>query len=211
MLKPAEAAIVAQVTLRDVNRAIDERILPDDFYSLDDGRRVAASGCTLIAFYVDSAQSLTAQARLSVINDAGERLRRLDASSLPSLVEEDWTVRDDFITIDLAPFIRRTTERMGRLAAARAMVATDPDVLGGTPVIRGTRIPVHDIAASVSAGLPVKRLLDAYPSLDADKIELATLYAEANPPRGRPRSADRLPEGATIIADRLVPRHATAG
>ena len=35
MLRPAEAAVVAQVTLRDVNRAIDERILPDAFFSLD--------------------------------------------------------------------------------------------------------------------------------------------------------------------------------
>ena len=210
MLKPTEAAVVAQVTLRDVNRAIDERILPDDFFSLDHSRRVAASGCMLIAFYVESARCLTVEERRFAIEEAGARLRRLGGRAMAAMPLEDWIVRDEFLTIDLAPFIRRTTERMERLAAARAMVVIDPDILGGTPVIRGTRIPVHDIAASVTAGHPLERLLAAYPSLDADKIELAALYAAANPPRGRPRATDRLPTGSTIIADRRIPRHAMA-
>jgi len=118
-------------------------------------------------------------------------------------------VRDEFLTIDLAPFVRRTTERMDRLAAARALVTTEPDVLGGTPVIRGTRVPVHDVAASVAADMSTDRILAAYPALDADKIELAVLYAKTNPARGRPRSNDSFPEGAVIISDRRVPRHRT--
>lgn len=211
MLRPAEAALVARVTLRDVNRAIDERILPEDFFSLDDGRRVAVGGCTLIAFYVDSARRLTSEERLFAIREAGARLRGLGAGALAALAEEDWTVRDEFLTIDLAPFVRRTRERMERLAAARDMVVTDPEILGGTPVIRGTRIPVYDVAASVAAGIPPERILAAYPSLDAERIALAALYAEANPPRGRPRSGDGFPKGATIVADRRVPRRGKAG
>ena len=211
MLRPTEAAVVARVTLREVNRVIDERILPEDLFSLDDGRRIAATACTLIAFYFDSARRLTSEERLFAIREAASRLQRLRARTLASLVEEDWTVRDDFLTIDLAPFIKRTKERMERLAAAREMVLTDPDVLGGTPVIRGTRIPVYDVAASVTAGLPIDRILAAYPSLNVDKIELATIYADANPARGRPRSADEFPEGTAIIADQRVARRRKAG
>jgi len=51
---------------------------------------------------------------------------------------------------------------------------------GGTPVIQGTRIPVYDVAASVTAGLPMRRILSAYPGLDEEKVGLAVLYAEAN-------------------------------
>jgi uncharacterized protein (DUF433 family) len=211
MLKPTEAAVVARVALRDVNRVIDERILPEAFFSLDDGRRVAATACTLISFYFDSARRLTSEERLFAIREAGARLHRLRARSLAALVTEDWTVRDDFLSIDLAPFVRRTNERMDRLAAARAMVVSDPHILAGTPVIRGTRIPLHDVAASVAAGLPLERILAAYPSLDADKVELAALYAEANPARGRPRSDNDLPKGAVIVADRRVPRRGKAG
>jgi len=211
MLRPSEAAVVARVSLRDVNRVIDERILPESFFSFDDGRRVAATACTLISFYFDSAKRLTAEERLFAIREAGSRLHRLRSRAFASLTEEDWVVRDEFLTIDLAPFVRRTKERMDRLTAARELVVTDPDILGGMPVIRGTRIPVHDVAASVAAGLPTGRILAAYPSLDADKIELATLYVEANPARGRPRSSDELPKGAVIIADRQAARRRKAG
>lgn len=213
MLRPTEAAVVARVALRDVNRAIDERILPEGFFSIDDGRRVAAVACTLIAFYFDSAKRLTSDERLFAIREAGVRLRNFHVRrrALVSLAEEDWVVRHDFITIDLAPFVKRTNERMARLVAARDAVASDPEVLGGAPVLRGTRVPVHDVAASVAADLPTDRILAAYPSLDANKIELATIYAEANPMRGRPRNSDEFPKGAVIVAHRRVPRRRTAG
>jgi uncharacterized protein (DUF433 family) len=211
MLKPTEAAVVARVALRDVNRVIDERILPEDLLSLDDGRRVAVTACPLISFYFDSAERLTSEERLFAIREVVSRLHRLRARALASLMEEDWTVRDDFLTIDLAPFVRRTKGRMDRLAAARDLVASDPDTLGGTLVIRGTRIPVYDVAASVAASLPVDRILAAYPSLDADKVELAAIYAEANPARGRRRSSDEFPKGSVVVADRRVPRRGKAG
>jgi len=210
MLKPTEAAVVARVALRDVNRVIDERILPEAFLSLDDGRRIAAAACTLISFYFDSAKRLTSEERLFTIREAGSRLHQLRARALASLVEEDWIVRDDFLTIDLAPFVRQTKEQMDRLAAAREMVVSDPDTLGGVLVIRGTRVPVYDVAASVAAGLPVKRILAAYPSLDAGRVELAAIYAEANPVRGRPKSSAEFPKGAVVAADRRVPRRSKA-
>lgn len=211
MLKPAEAAVVARVALRDVNRVIDEHILPEEFFSLDGGRRVAATACTLIAFYFDSAKRLTSEERLFAIREAGSRLYRFRARALALLIEEDWIVRDEFLTIDLGPFVRQTKERMERLAAAREIVVSDPDVLGGAPVVRGTRVPVRDVAASVAAGLPLDRILAAYPFLDANKIELAAIYAEANPARGRPRASDELPKGAVIVAERQVPRRRKAG
>jgi uncharacterized protein (DUF433 family) len=207
MLRPTEAAVVARVALRDVNRAIDERILPDAFFTVEDGRHVLVSACALISFYFASAKHLTSEERLFAVREAGSRLRKFRALTPAALMKEDWTVRDEFLTIDLAPFVRRTQERMECLAAARALVATDPDVLGGTPVIRGTRVPVHDVAASVAADIPIDRILAAYPTLDAEKIELATI----NPARGRPRSNDELPKGAVIITDRRVPRRRKAG
>ena len=79
-----------------------------------------------------------------------------------------------------------------------------PDILSGTPVVRVTRVPVYDVAASVTAGIPVDRVLAAYPSLNADKVDLAVLYAEANPPRGRPRQSAELPESAVVITDRRL-------
>ncbi|MFZ0501057.1 MAG: DUF433 domain-containing protein [Steroidobacteraceae bacterium] len=94
---------------------------------------------------------------------------------------------------------------------ARDAVVSHPEILGGAPVLRGTRVPVHDVAASVAAGLPLDRILAAYPSLDADKIALATIYAQSCPARGLARISDELSKGVVIIADRRAPRRRTAG
>lgn len=208
LLTASEAAVVSSVSVRDVNRVIDESILPDDFIRVGDGRHVRAAGCSLIAFYFESAKQLTSEQRLWAIKSAGPRLRKPVTAA--ALLKEDWILRDDFLTIDLAPFLRKTWERLGRLDQARKLVVTSPDVLGGTPVIRGTRVPVYDVAASTAAGISVNRVLAAYPNLDADTVELAAIYAEANPPRGRPRQSRELPKGATVFTDRRVPRRRKA-
>src|SRR3546814_9634960 len=85
------------------------------------------------------------------------------------------------LTIDLLPFVKGTSERLDDLAAAREIVWTSDDILGGTPVIRGTRVPVYDVSAAVVAGRPIQRILDAWPRLDAEKVRLAAIYAEAHP------------------------------
>jgi uncharacterized protein (DUF433 family) len=209
LLTPSEAAMVASVSVRDINRVIDERILPADFISIEHGRHVFAAGCSLIAFYFESAKQLTSEQRLWVIGVAGPRLHR--PLTMAKLLKEDWTLRDDYLTIDLAPFLRKTRDRLARLGAAREMVTSSPEVLGGTPVIRGTRVPVYDVAASVAAKIPMDRILAAYPSLDADKVELASIYAEATPPRGRPRSHPDLPERTRVLTERSVSRRRKAG
>jgi len=90
------------------------------------------------------------------------------------------------------------------------MVVTSPDVLSGTPVIRATRVPVFDVAASIAAGAPMDRVLAGYPSLDADEVDLALIYARANPARGRPRHGAEPPESAVVITDRRLSRRRKA-
>jgi uncharacterized protein (DUF433 family) len=206
MLKTTEAAVVSRVTLRDINRVIDERILPEEFFTSDGGRHVLAAACTLISFYFESAGVLTSDERLFAIKVTVPRLRRSISFALPALLKEDWTVQHDFLTIDLAPFVKRAVERLGQLVAARNLVESSPEILGGMPVIRGTRVPVYDVAASVSAGIPIERILSAYPTLDREQVELAAIFAEANPPRGRPRARAELPKGAVIISERRIPK-----
>jgi uncharacterized protein (DUF433 family) len=209
MLKATEAAVVAGVGVREVNRALDEGIL-EGFSNGGDGRRFSPAACAVITFYFGAAKRLTSEERLFAIRSVGPRLRRLSASAWKASFKSDWLVRDEFLTIDMTPFVRATAERLQRLAAARDAVTSSPDVLGGAPVIAGTRIPVHDIAASRAAGHSDDAILTAYPSLMAEQIDLAVLYADANPIRGRPRVAS-LPKGATIVSERRVPRRQMAG
>jgi uncharacterized protein (DUF433 family) len=201
MLTVPEAAVVANVSIRDVNRMIDEHILPAVFYRSKAAREFRSSACVFISFYFHTANRLTSEERQWAIEALSKHSSdwKIDRARE---IDKDWTVRHDFLTINLAPFWKSARDRLLRLKAATAIVETDPEILSGTPVIKGTRIPVYDIAASVTNGIPMKRLLAAYSGLDEETVNLAALYAEANPQRGRPRQSPLLRPGSTIITSR---------
>jgi len=77
-------------------------------------------------------------------------------------------------------------ERLKRLERAESIVVEEPGTMRGTPVYRGTRIPVELIADMLSQGASIEEILEGYPALDREKIELAPLYVQAFPRRGRP-------------------------
>jgi uncharacterized protein (DUF433 family) len=195
LLTPTEAAVVAGVSVREVHRVIDERIVPDSLISSKKGGRwLKSDACAFVMFYYYSAPSLTSHERSLVIRHiCGEKTR-------------NWVVHHGYLTVDLHHFHEETRDRHAALMKAREMVVEDPDILGGTPVIRGTRIPVHDVAASAAAGVEAERLKAAYPGLDDAQIELASLYAQANPPRGRPRGGRAAPPDLKLVSERKVAR-----
>jgi uncharacterized protein (DUF433 family) len=78
-------------------------------------------------------------------------------------------------------------------------IVSDPEILGGMPVIRSTRVLVRDLAASVKACIPRDRILAVYPTIKEHHLDLAVAYAEANPLPGQTRH--KLPPwpGATLL------------
>ena len=211
LLTPAEAAVIASVTVRDINRVIDEKILPERFYSSDDGRRIRLAACPLVGFYFHAAKALTAEERLRLIGRFSDRITS-DMAERPSSDwrDADWTLNDGFLTVSLSGFVNDADDRSTQLTAAQEMVVEDPAILNGTPVIRGTRIPLYDVVASMAAGLPRERILAAYPGLNEITLDLVALYAEANPVRGRPRRFAALPANAVVAAERKIPRRSRA-
>lgn len=59
-------------------------------------------------------------------------------------------------------------------------IEIDPRRCGGTPVIRGTRIPVAVILDQLATGETWDSLLRGYPELTRDDIEAALLFAKAS-------------------------------
>ena len=56
-------------------------------------------------------------------------------------------------------------------------ISSDPDILFGKPVIKGTRIPVDLILEKLAAGETMDQLLKAYPRINAQTIQACLLYA----------------------------------
>jgi uncharacterized protein (DUF433 family) len=89
---------------------------------------------------------------------------------------------------------------------ARDLVTTDPEILGGMPVIKGTRVPIYDLATSLKAGVPRDRILAAYPIIKEHHLDLAVAYAEANSlPRQTRHGLPPWP-GATLVKSGRIPR-----
>ena len=56
-------------------------------------------------------------------------------------------------------------------------IETNPKVMMGKPVVRGTRITVELILRKISEGASDQEVLDAYPRLTTDDIKAAIRYA----------------------------------
>ncbi|MEK7558753.1 MAG: DUF433 domain-containing protein [Patescibacteria group bacterium] len=57
-------------------------------------------------------------------------------------------------------------------------IVVDPKILGGKPVISGTRIPVYMILELLATGASEKKILkDYYPQITKDAILAAVKYA----------------------------------
>lgn len=56
-------------------------------------------------------------------------------------------------------------------------ITCDPEILGGTPCIKGTRIPVSVILDNLADDLDEEEILKSYPSLQHQDIRAAIAYA----------------------------------
>src|ERR1700739_1125546 len=128
-------------------------------YKASQNRTVRKDACLWIAFYFETEDVLTSGGRVKAMrnalahNHAWSELRHCK-------FEESRTVQ-----VLLSSIWEDVDRRLSQLKDAQQMVVEDPEILRGTPVIRGTRIPVYDIASLIDAGTPDQEILEIYPSL----------------------------------------------
>lgn len=56
-------------------------------------------------------------------------------------------------------------------------ITSDPEILFGKPVIKGTRVPVHLILEKLGKGETIAQLLNAYPRLTEEAIYACLIFA----------------------------------
>ncbi|HZM03795.1 MAG TPA: DUF433 domain-containing protein [Candidatus Saccharimonadales bacterium] len=60
--------------------------------------------------------------------------------------------------------------------AADGMVISNPDILGGTPVFRGTRMPVKALFDYLADGLSLDYFVETFPSIDREQALVVMRY-----------------------------------
>jgi uncharacterized protein (DUF433 family) len=56
------------------------------------------------------------------------------------------------------------------MADPRGVVHSDPEIMGGTPVFVGTRVPVQSLFDYLEAGDSVEEFLEAFPTVSREQV-----------------------------------------
>jgi uncharacterized protein (DUF433 family) len=172
LFTPTEAAVLTGLTLKAVNNAIDRKTI--SAVPGEEGGRLLDARALV---------SLSIEQRLSE-RLATPELRRRVFDALAEAPRNVVSLEGGLIKIDLREPRRALAASLRDLRRARHLVVSDPEILGGDPVFRGTRVPVHLIAELVAQGSKPAELIEGYPRLTAEMIRLAPVYAAAYPLRG---------------------------
>ena len=172
LFTPTEAAVLTGLPLKAVNNAIDKKTI--SAVPGEEGGRLLDARALV---------SLSIERRLPDRLTTPE-LRRRVFDALADAPRNVVSLEGGLIKIDLREPRRALAASLRDLRRARRLVVSDPEILGGDPVFRGTRVPVHLVAELVAQGSKPAELIEGYPRLTAEMIRLAPVYAAAYPLRG---------------------------
>jgi len=177
---PAQAAAITGLPLAAVHKAIDSRLIRP---------RAARSGAT-VRRLLSKEQLIYLQLEAEGLRLLPVGTRRVIAESIQRSPKTETlpVANGTALLIEIGDARRAVESQLKQLARMEEMVVSDPEIMRGTPVFKGTRIPVDLVAEMLAQGATVEEILEGYPTLSKEKIALAPLYMRAFPRRGRPSS-----------------------
>ena len=170
----AEAAFVLREPLRAVKKALDAGPIRPRLL-----RRSGAAVRTISQpdlFYLFAVKELRDELTPKARTAFYEALQR-------TAMDRAHEVRFGRFSIAVADFVQEFESRTAELAALSDRVEFRGDA---EPLIKGTEIEVHRIAALLVGGMSGEEILTDYPSLTRDMLDAAVAYASAHPKPGRP-------------------------
>lgn len=171
-----EAAYLAGVSPRQVQHEIDERIVTS---RMSGGRR-SISGVDIL--YLIAVRGMSDQ--------MAPRLRRQVRNAIAQSVSQNEEIACIYVfEVSLKALendVQEGFERLQRIK--RDFIESRPEVLGGEPILRGTRLSAWLIADLVRQGASNDEIADDY-DVTPEQVEAAVTFDRVNPRRGRPRRA----------------------
>ena len=67
--------------------------------------------------------------------------------------------------------------------SSSAKVVSNPGILGGMPVVEGTRVPAANVMAEVKAGKSKCDIFESYPTLPLDGVEACIQWDKMGRPQ----------------------------
>lgn len=182
-LTTREVAELADVPVRVVDKAVEEGIVAGVRHVVRAGKKRRMFPLHFVPY---AAVVKRLPVRLSLTQK--KALARALAKRAPEGMTEDSIEVAPAVSIDLPRLVGSDlAQKAYRYAQGREEhIETNPDILGGTPVIKGTRLNIYSLLGRVCGGDKVEAILDDHPGLSRDALETALLYARSHPLVGRP-------------------------
>ena len=179
LLTPSEVAVLADTSKTIVEKALEQK-------ALSSPRGVRANRRLLPLHAVALAVAVKSLGRRLTVSDKKLVARELARLSPAALKNAEIEVAPSLF-VHVGALTREAVERAERYAKARDdFIETVDGVLGGRPVIKGTRLTVSAIYGRMSSGDSVDELAEDYPDIPRDAFEAAFLYGKTHPQVGRP-------------------------
>lgn len=176
LLTRREAAEIGRVPLNAIDKAIEQGVVKP--------RR--NKGKPLLPVHEVALLVLLRQIDVALPSKAKARLRRWLADLQPLSVGSELAL-SEALRVAMTENVAHTIERAESYARLRdRYVERNPAVMGGEPVITGTRVPVRTIASLIEMGETNEVLREDYPHIPEEAYAVAVLWAHSNPRRGRP-------------------------
>lgn len=181
---PSEAAVVSGVPVKTVHRGIDEGPLKRKRRRRPGSKRALREQDL---FYLAVAKGLDTRL-VQLTSEGKDKLHDAIVTYCRGRAPAKWEFLPfgGGLSLDLKRVLDEVRSRLARLERARKMVVEDPEIRGGEPCIRGTRIGAYEIAGMLEQGASEDEILEGYPSLKREQLGLARIFAQAHPRKGRP-------------------------
>jgi uncharacterized protein (DUF433 family) len=180
LLTRNEIAEISGVSISAVNKALEQRV----------ARALRRRGRTLLAADEAAALALLSELPVSLSIKLKRDVRNWIVHRNPAKAEEFELSRA--LRVAMTPNAADVAKRAFDYVHLRdKYVEVDPGKQGGTPVVRGTRVPVRTLAQLVEGGESREVLREDYPHIPEEAYEVAVLWARGNPRRGRPAGRSR--------------------
>lgn len=99
------------------------------------------------------------------------------------------------VSFECKSFRQRVARNLSAFRWGRRRIVSNPDVLGGEPVFRGTRIPLQHVAALIRKGVALNEIAEDFPALSSGDLAYARLFSRLSESPGRPRKRLALRRG----------------
>ncbi len=91
------------------------------------------------------------------------------------------------VLVECKAFRQKVARNLSAFRWGRRRIVSNPEVMGGEPVFRGTRIPLQHVASLFRKGVAEKEIAEDFPALSIRDLAYARLFSRLGERPGRPR------------------------